>query len=266
MERFLVDTHVHLHACFKLRAFLDAGHSNLRRFGATVAGAAPSGVLVFTEGAKERNFGKLEDGSLVDESGRWTFAPTGDGISILASGNEGERLLILAGRQVVSRERLEVLLLGNRSEAPDGAPFHEVLAAAAAGSGVAAVPWGFGKWWLSRGRVVREGLEATAPSSVFLADNGGRPRGLALPRLMRWALDRGHGLLAGSDPLPLPRQVSRVGSYGNVFSGNVSGANPGRDVVRLIESARGAAPTFGSRDSFTRFVRAQTGIRVSRQV
>jgi hypothetical protein len=260
--QFLVDTHVHLHPCFTLGGFLDAAHANFRRHaGSASVGGVSSGVLVLTEGASERNFARLEEGTLADESGRWTLAPAGDGISIAAVGPAGQSLLLLAGRQIATRERLEVLLLGSRSDAPDGGSFPDVLAAAAAGSGVVAVPWGFGKWWRARGKVVRAGLEATSPSSVFLSDNGGRPRSLALPSLMRWALDRGHGLLSGSDPLPLPWQVARVGSYGNVFTGAVSSNAPGRDVVKLMGSARGSVRTFGARDTLGRFVRAQIGIR-----
>ena len=271
---FLVDAHVHLHVCFEVGVFFAAADRNFRhatqlRVGWPLpAGASErtpaghfSGVLIFTEGTREDAFSRLENGTLDDVSGRWSFERGGDGVSLVASSRDGIRILLVAGRQIVSRERLEVLLIGSRARISDGHPFRDTLHEAVADVGVTAVPWGFGKWWGARGKLVRESLDSVDPAKVFVADNGGRPRGLVPPRLIRWAIARGHGLLSGTDPLPLPWQAERTGRYGVVVEGTVPAAAPGRGVADLLRKRGREAVRFGLRDSWPEFVRAQWGIR-----
>lgn len=257
-----VDTHVHLHPCFELETLLEAALSNFPRESRPGGEGRLLGALVLTEGLGEDNFRGLRNEGGRRSIGRWSLRPTEDGVSIFATRQDGPRLLIVAGRQVVTRERLEVLVLGSTRRYPDGRSFRDSLHETLEGSGVCAVPWGFGKWWFRRGRIVRQTLSRIDPERVFVADNGGRPAGLPRPGLMRWALRRGHGLLAGSDPLPLPWQVARAGRYGTLVPGEVSASSPGKDLVELIRRRSNSLGVFGERDSFARFLRAQVGIRV----
>ena len=68
-------------------------------------------------------------------------------------------VLVIAGRQIVSAERIEVLALGTRTQIPDGQPLAATIDAVRADGALAVLPWGFGKWWGARGRMVDAYLE-----------------------------------------------------------------------------------------------------------
>ena len=76
------------------------------------------------------------------------------------------------------------------------------------------LPWGAGKWLGKRANVLRGAIWDASPGSLYLGDNGGRAKILAAPRPFLWAIQRRIGNLPGSDPLPLPGESARVGTFG----------------------------------------------------
>lgn len=53
----------------------------------------------------------------------------------------------MAGRQIVTAEKLEVLALGTDLDIDDGRPIREVLSLVTENGGLPVIPWGAGKWW-----------------------------------------------------------------------------------------------------------------------
>lgn len=259
----LVDGHVHFHSCFSWERFLDAAAANFAaaRRKLRLTDATP-GCLLLTESAGVYGFRMLRDRPSVVEPWGWEIAGAADEGSLVLRRSGGETLVVVAGRQIVTRENLEVLALACEEEFPDGMPIPGVLAEVADAGAVPVIPWGFGKWWFRRGRLVRALIERGFPYRFFLGDNGGRPRISASPRLFGLARDYEIPVLPGSDPLPFPDQISRVAAYGFHIGGCVPLACPTQGIRDAVLELNHQPRSFGRRESLPRFARSQ--IRMQR--
>lgn len=244
----LVDSHVHFHACYDLPSFLDGALRNFRKAG------TGTGYLLLTESAGAHWFRRWRDGLT---AGGWRFEPTMEEESLRARNGVGEGLVLVAGRQIVTRERLEVLALGKDLELSDGLPLHEVLERVRESGALPVLPWGFGKWWGRRGAVVSEALGQNG--ELFLGDNGGRlgPD----PALFRRARKLGVRVLPGSDPLPFSRHTGLAGSYGFILPHAVDFERPAETLLRRIRES-GQSRAFGRRAGLPRFLRDQVGMQL----
>lgn len=269
----VLDAHVHCHSGFDRRAFLDAAHANLCRGAAELGLPGAVGCLLLAERRGERWFETLalEAAAAAAGSGQpgegWSFEPTGEPAALVAR-RAGDRLVLVAGRQVAAREGVEVLALGTRAtdaELPDGLPLPEVLARAVRQGALAVLPWGFGKWWGGRGRLVRAALAGAAGAPIFLGDSATRPRLAPRPRLFRAAAERGVGVLPGTDPLPFTSEVGRAGSYGCGLAAGFDVRRPVASLRALLGGAGGAGRRFGRRAGLGEFALAQVRMQALRR-
>jgi hypothetical protein len=244
----LVDSHVHFHACYDLPAFLNGALRNFRKAGRGV------GYLLLTESVGADWFRQWRDGP---KTRGWRFEPTSEEESLRAVNEAGERLFLIAGRQIVARERLEVLALGRDLELSDGLPVMETLERARESGALPVLPWGFGKWWGQRGAVMAAALRQDG--ELFLGDNGGRlgPE----PALFRQARRLGIRVLPGSDPLPFSRHEGVAGSYGFVLEHAVDLNKPASTLLRRIRES-GQPRIFGRRAGLPRFLQDQIGMQL----
>lgn len=256
----LVDAHVHFYSCYPREVFLNSALGNFRR-GAAEFGLPgdPVGFLLLTEAGTARWFRRWQDSQ--DRGGAWSFEPTGEAESLMAVRATGERMIVVAGRQVATREGLEVLAIGRDLEIPDGQPLADTLERVGDSGALPVVPWGFGKWWGRRGSQVEAILGEAR--ELFLGDSAGRPQPGVPPRLLRQAREQGTRVLPGTDPLPFPRHASRAGSYGFVLPGAPDEQQPAADLLRRIRQ-HGQPQTFGRRTGLLRFLRDQTAMQLRR--
>ena len=266
----LVDAHVHVHPCFDDATFLDSSAANFQRGAAQVGVPEPyAGCLLLAEAGETRWFRRRREGGQ-GRSGDWTFEPTEEDCSITARHTSGERLFLIAGRQVATREGIEALALGRDVEIPDGLALAETLDRIRAAEALPVLPWGFGKWWLRRGSLVEETFRKRGSEELFLGDNGGRLGGrlgiAAAPRLFREARSQGVPVLPGSDPLPLAEHCARAGSYGLVLSGPLDEAHPAACVLRGIRRLKGQPRSYGRCADLTSFLRDQAALRWRRRL
>lgn len=255
----LVDGHVHFHEVYDAAAFFDAAVENFRRGARTLgAGDAWAGVMILTDGAGQRWFSRFrQDAGGGVTHGPWTFVRTREEHSLILQRHDGERLALIAGRQLVSAEDLEVLEFPASTESGGVSSLSDVLVAAREADRMAVIPWGFGKWWLGRRRVLRESLEGTSNDGVYLADSGNRPWFLPYPRVLRWARSTARIVLAGSDPLPLRGHERRAGSYGFQLAGPLDYDGPAACVVGRLRGLRRNPPIYGELEGLVPFVRSQ---------
>jgi len=255
----LVDAHVHFHVCFDRDAFLDAALANFRRGAAELGiGGSFLGCLLLAEMAGDRWFQRLRSER---GGGRWSFELTGEEPSLMARSPKGERLLVVAGRQVRTREGLEVLGLATAEEFPDDLPFEDALARVRWSGAVPVLPWGFGKWWFYRGSLIEALLRRPEPKWIFLGDNGGRPEVGGTPRLLREARRRGIPVLPGSDPLPLAGHEARAGSCGFLLNDGVDERHPAAALRQWLRGLADQPPTFGGCRGLAQFCRDQINLR-----
>jgi hypothetical protein len=260
---FLVDAHVHLHECFDPGTFFRSAAANVRWWaGHEGIDGEVTGVLLLSESADADRFDQLARGG-GPPAPAWRLEES-PGPEALLLRSQGKRLLVIAGRQIATKEGLEVLSLASRRRLPDGRPFLATVEAVQDAGAVPVIPWGFGKWWRGRGRLVREAVRAATPGELYLGDNGGRPAQGPEPELFRYARERGIGVLPGSDPLPFRSHETRAGSYGFVLNEG-SLEEPAAALRSRLGS--GLQPgTYGSRASVISFVAWQLRMRLRKKV
>ena len=216
----MIDAHAHLHSCFRLEAFLDGAAARFR--GAVeesgLTGDSP-GCLLLADIAGHDSFSRWGDGGIDRACRTWTSEATGEETSVLARRDDGARIFLVAGRQVKTREKLEVLQLGVREDPPGGETAEVVVRQGLDVGALVVLPWGFGKWWGARGRMIRRLLRENDPARLFLGDTSNRLAGSGEPALFREGRRLGYRVLPGTDPFPFQRQERRAGGYGFLLGG-----------------------------------------------
>lgn len=244
-----VDGHVHLYSRepASLLRVLERAERNI----AAHAPGCELGALILAESAGWDAFGLLRaqaDGGAI--------SLTGEDNSLWARFGE-RRLLIVAGRQIVSAEKIEVLALGLAAQAADGRPLADLLIDLRDRSCLVVLPWGVGKWLGARGDMVREALMRNP--GVRLGDNAGRPAFWKAALLDR----AGGAVLAGVDPLPLPGAAERIGSFGSALELTLSPDRPAASLLAALRTARGLE-RFGRPENPIRFAADQIRLRFRR--
>ena len=173
MPHIFVDGHVHLHPCFRLDVLLASALRNLQVLAQEVNAAQTAGFLLLTESAGIDVFSSLKAEPTPGQTSTvadFQIKQTGEAETLVVRDASGAELYLVAGRQIVTADRLEVLALGYDSSFPDGQPIDQVLAQLAAQAStesaafasscrpLAVVPWGAGKWLGTRGKRWRNWL------------------------------------------------------------------------------------------------------------
>lgn len=255
-----IDSHVHLHRCFPLNQFFSAAHDN---FETAVRVQDSAGdwlaVLLLTETAKDDYFLSLRDSDLLNniDTGGWTVQQTQEDRSLIAVGPDGKRLILIAGRQIVTAENLEILWIGTAQQIPDGEPARQLISRISRSEGIAIIPWGPGKWFGRRGNIVQSIVSQYDGDKLYLGDNGNRPNFWPTPTLFRDARDKGIHILPGSDPLPMASEAGRAGTFGFIVDQMISTARPATDLLNLIQIPNFKTTCYGQLESFDRFFRNQ---------
>lgn len=278
----LVDGHAHYHPGYSAAGLLDAAARNLDRWRPSATRRSPAGrdpgLWLMLADPDGRDSLRALSAGLADVD-RWELLRTDEAASRVAVDDGGKAIGLVAGRQVSTADGLEVLALATDAEIPGGRSTRETVEASLAAGAVTVIPWGFGKWWFRRGRVVRGLVESVDHPLFFLGDNGGRPRRAPEPSLFRAARRRGTAVLPGSDPLPFPRHEERVGSYGFVLEGGADdasptdasggapggGAAPAAALRARVERLDGSPPAFGRRAAAGRFLIDQIAMQLAKR-
>lgn len=262
----LVDGHVHFHNCFSWEDFLNAAAANFAqaRRRLQVAGDSP-GCLLLTESAGMDQYRVLSSQPEIVESLGWHIVESGEECSVILNRGE-DTLILLAGRQIVTAENLELLAIGCERAPTDGSPIRHALRAVAEAGAVPILPWGFGKWLGQRARTVRDLLLSHDLPCFYLGDNGGRLRMMPPPALFEQARNKEIPILPGSDPLAIPAHVRRPGSYGFVLGSWEKNFPPAEEIKRRIRSLQQSPPTFGAPSSLLDGLASQFTIRWRRLI
>ena len=268
----IIDGHVHIHACYDIDRFLDNAYRNLSR----VAGAPERAgfpirfVLCLTECAGDDYFGALRaraSGQSTDGAGtlrRWSVSQTQEPESLVLRSAE-RRLFVVAGRQVACREGLEVLLLGTRVCPSDGQPIAELLAQAEQLEAPHVIPWGAGKWFFGRGKLLSRLLREHRSSLFFLGDEGGRPGFWPYPRHFTEAARLGVRDLPGTDPLPFRGDLDKVGRVGFQLVLDFDEDHPAASLRRALGQQDARLERFARLEPPWRFMRNQFAMQLRKR-
>lgn len=262
------DAHVHIQENVSIDVLLDSARRNFARQIQQFSPDRPATFFLFLSEAKKYNsfsgFKKEADAGRYITPGGWQITATGEPESLLLTRDDWStgRLFMLAGRQIVTAEKLEVLALATTAIIADGLALPETVEAVRQEKGLAVLPWGAGKWLGKRGEIVDRYLQSAAPAGLFVGDNGGRPVFWPSPRTFFSAANRGIRLLPGTDPLPLASEELRVGSYGGWLQGECSDDHPSADIKALLTGQSTKIMPFGHRQGILDFCRNQLALRL----
>ena len=248
--RIALDTHVHLYPSYDLAVALSAAQQNL----GDLAQEVGLRVLCLTERNGQTFFADLAGGRIRPTG--WSVSPGASENLLHARAADGRSLAVLAGRQIIAAERIEVLALGRDLRLSDGLPARDILEHVRASGAIAVLPWGLGKWLGARGRLVGHLLANAQPGELAVADTFLLPGCLPRPPLLRRAAARGLRALAGTDPLNRAGEERLIGRYGVTGDADLPEDATGDDLLRLLGDPATPLHTAGRRGGLTDLARA----------
>jgi hypothetical protein len=262
--RAYIDAHVHIHKCFNLKDFFRAAATNLCKYATQCPDDLQARfVLCLTESSGVDYFDRLvkEAGRDVLSIGQWKVDVSDSDVSLLVSHPKFGQLELVAGRQIVTAERLEILALGTTQHWEDGQAIRDVIASVDKANAVPVLPWGFGKWLGARRHTVVSLIEQYSDGPLYLGDNSGRPRVLPYPPEFDQAAKLGMKILPGSDPLPFSSEYDRAGAFGFFVDYVEDRDSVWTSLRELLRKNRANISGFGDLESPIRFLRNQVAMQ-----
>jgi hypothetical protein len=255
----LLDCHVHCSADVKPERFLDESVANFRRATALSPTASLFGCLCLAEIGSSAQFDRFRE---LGRGGRggWSITETEEACAVVARCG-ADTLYMIAGRQLCTSERLEVLALGTLARLADGLSLDATVRLAREGGAVAVLPWGLGKWWFRRGDVMASLLRGGGRDDIIVADTWHRPRGVPYSRILRLAAMRDFRIMRGSDSSPRPGVPIVAGTFGTVIDTILPFDAPVAGLTSWLRRAPRPLPGFGRRVSLGGFARASLRMR-----
>jgi SAM-dependent methyltransferase len=268
-DLIVVDSHVHFHVCFDAEKALSSAHRNFQAItknSADIINLFP--CLLLTEMHGENWF--TQHSNQVNQSpnkcyqlGRWSLRPTSETHSLLAVDDSGATIALIAGRQIITQEKLEVLSLLTSEIVNDGLSLQETIDQIQEIGGIPVLPWGVGKWIGKRGQIITELLSSQSANQIYLGDNSGRPAGWKYPPNFQLAKRQGITILPGTDPLPITHEANRIGSYGFTVEGSLDWDYPRTNLLAKLNSPDTLITSYGKQENPWQFLKNQISLRLN---
>ena len=266
--RLMVDGHVHIYDCYNLETFFNTAVKNLEGVYHTLyANGSPFEIMLLLTEAKINDFFSRfkEKGEYAADSGI-RFLETGEDVSIALVKNQKRLCTLVKGRQIVTKENLEVLALGSAQTISDGQPIETVLEKLIEKQELAVLAWGFGKWLFQRGKIIERVMEKYRSPYLLLGDNSGRPGFWPVPRAFKKARKLQVPIINGSDPLPFAGEEYKAGTYGFSIEGEFNENQPARSLRDLLATLEPDIDYFGKRDNTAAFLKRQSKIYLKKYI
>lgn len=260
-ETLIIDGHVHIYPELDLSLMIKNTLKN-----AIIAQRTSSNrddalkVWILTERSDCSVFADLKNGREVKD---FTVHPTDEAESLLIKdgGTKEPVLYIVAGRQLVARENIEICSIATLCSVDDRQlPANELIEKVLEEGGIPAVNWAPGKWFGERGEVVKNLFQAFSPSQLLVSDTTMRPSVWPTPAIMKGAIKKGYKVIAGSDPLPFAGEENLVATYASIVSGEFDYDKPAGSVKKMLLDEAAKIVPCGRRSSFFTWVGRQKRI------
>lgn len=264
----LGDGHVHIHECYQVPRLFESALNNFHALQNDMPHQGKAECFLFlteSSGADWFSRWQTSTGKVQTAIEGFTITLTNDSNCLLLKKQGGDSLFIVAGRQIVTAESLEVLALGLDEPYPDGKPIRDVLQDLAGLNCLRVVPWGAGKWLGKRGEIIRDIISNWEEDPLFLGDNGNRPYFWPLPSIFSMARQNSIHNLPGSDPLPFADQEDQVGSYGFFLAGAIDSSIPFSSLRKRIMENMTAITPYGKTERLVPFIRHQVAMQLCKK-
>ena len=244
-----IDMHVHFYGCYNYARWVKAISQNLAR------GSGKGGevyAVVLTEGLNCDYFSKISNGIVKAEEVSMTVIdePAGKSLKLCHKGEPP--FFLFPGRQVCTKEKIEIIGWLISEQIPSGRPAEEVIQMILEKGGFPAINWAPGKWIFKRGRIIKQLIDKFEKKPIFICDTAIRPSSgmIDMPVLMRYAQQRGIPVAAGSDPFPIYGEERRAGCYKSRLKGKLDEKKPTSSLAAILASCRRDIENIGVRNSW----------------
>lgn len=243
MHTTLLDTHLHLYPSYDLPLAFNQLLDRSANMGEQVSRAA-----CLAERHDCRYFERLRDGD-IKLNGFAVECPEENEIRLIRS-KDGLVLNLLPGRQVITRENIEILALACPEMIDDGQPALDIIFQLNQLNRIPVLTWSPGKWFGQRGALVKRLITELNKQDFLIGDTTLRPYGWPTPHLMKRAQKNGFSVVAGSDPLPFSGEESWLGAYYTVVKSKAAltatallhGIKQGDETLKLHNSGKRSNP------------------------
>lgn len=253
---------MHYYPCWSFSAFLDAAWDSFSSCAAKVApGEDFIPVMCLLETIGSNWFELLVDPELKMQLSGWRIDRSFMAGGLLrVYGDTGQNMFILPGRQLVSNENIEVLVVGSAkpTEITSARGYLEQYA----NIFPVILPWGVGKWLGERGKVVDGLIREVAQYPFYLGDNSGRPNFWSGVPQFALANEKSVPILPGSDPLPVIGQYKKTASYGFVLRGRGAVDNMLQSPLEVLRNLACPVEAYGNLDRLGNFLYSQVRMRL----
>ncbi len=241
------DCHVHFYPKYNLGKLLRQASTNLSYMAKSDSAIK---LILLTERKSENVFSELIQLKSIPGSPELTIGNTSEPISLKVTLPDSGSIFVIAGTQINTAERIEVLSLACTERINDGLPIEQTIHAVQHAGGIPVVNWAPGKWSFNRGKIVGQLIENASPQNLVLCDTTLRPLYSPMPKLMRLAKRRNLRIIAGSDPFPFSGEEKHVGTYGIISEQqSFDSERPGSSIKDLILGSNTKFEIVGQRNT-----------------
>jgi len=168
--RYHIDTHVHVYHCYEAEKFLAQAVRN-----SDASDPAAKLILCLTESSGFNFFQELKNNASTNTLvAGWSISGV-PGQPAVVLNKTDQDIIIIAGRQIITQQGLEVIALFHNLQYDDGEETQIVIDKINQDNGIAVLPWGVGKWLGKRGAIITDLLKANRPDKLAIADISARP-------------------------------------------------------------------------------------------
>ncbi len=266
MSLLLIDSHVHIHKMYNINTFFDSVYNNFSFYSKSIDNEKKwNGVLLLTEMKNVNQFGKLSNLNSVGENNKYKIEKTSENISLKITSPEGNTIYVIAGKQIIAEEKIEVLALCTNKDFEEHQSLSSTINRINEVGGIAVLPWGVGKWSGKRKEILEKFIEEYKDEKFWLGDNSGRPYFWPEPSLFKIGNQSGHFVLPGTDALAIPNQIKKTGTYGFYLYNEIDDNFPAKTLKKIITELKAPPKYFGSLEKVIPFFKNQITMQLNKR-
>ncbi len=260
-----IDGHVHLYPIYNLKNAVESGVNNLKFYSKKwTSSIIPVWLLV--ERSDANFFDQIYQSPNRYEYDGATFKQGSDDLTNVVEKHNEPILYIFAGRQLVTKEGLEVLSLVSNLNVPDRhKSINDVIQLVKDSGGIVTLNWAPGKWFFNRGKVIARQIKEKSINQIFIGESTLRHTLWPEPKLVKRARKKGFPIIAGSDPLPFADEEKCIGCFGFLIKGNFDPEKPAQSFRDLMNCNEKDVRIIGKRNDVFTFAKRQYKIMTEKK-
>ena len=263
LTQLIIDGHLHLYPRYDVERAINSLLDNLGKLTSPSGGASAVFIGLLAESQSCRFYQEILKDGKACQYGPFTLVAGPDAGAITILKHDHIMGYLIAGRQIVTSEKLEILALGMDVSVKNGLSAEDTLQAIRAQNAVPVLSWSPGKWFFGRGKRIQTLIKTQPVGSFLIGDTGLRPTFWPLPSLMKMATQLGFKIIGGSDPLPIPGEERWIGTYGMTAMAEFDREKPAESLRRILINPTTRFTPIGHRSPpfafFSRWIRNQSG-------